>query len=426
MSSFDAIINANLVGQRALISKVLHSSEMFDANALEIKGRMIRFNQHWVADFASCNYLGFDLNKEIIESVEPALHKWGVHPSWCRLVASPSLYSQAEEKFADLIGAEDTLILPTVTLISIGVVPALMGKDGVMFLDKSAHMTMYEAAKMARDSGSKLISFNHNDFEALESGLREHKNNPKKLIMVDGTYSMTGNYIHVPQIVELAKKYNAIVYIDDAHGFGVVGENPDENLPYGYKGNGVVRHYDYDYDNVLYVGGLSKAYSSLAAFISCDKKMKSYIKAYATPYDLSGPCPTASLQTILTGLIVNEKHGDAFRKKLYQMTKQAVDGLRELGFYIDNNTYYPIVSVWLGDTDHLIKASKILWDNQILVTLAPYPMVKKGDETLRITITAANTDAEILMLLQAFQKVKNYLLENNASLQPSNEVNLSL
>jgi 8-amino-7-oxononanoate synthase len=411
MSSFDAIINANLIGQRALISKVLHSSEMFDANALEIKQRMIRFGDHWVADFASCNYLGFDLNEEIIASIEPALHKWGVHPSWCRLVASPSLYMQAEEQFADLIGAETTLILPTVTLISMGVIPALTGKDGVMFLDKSAHMTMYEAAKIARDSGSQLLSFTHNDLNQLEDGLKLHENNPKKVIMVDGAYSMTGNYMNVPVIVDLARKYNAIVYIDDAHGFGVVGENPDADLPYGYKGNGVVKHFKYDYDNILYVGGLSKAYSSLAAFISCDAKMKEYLKAYATPYDLSGPCPTASLQSILTGLQVNAKQGDALRLKLYQLSKRAIDGLRAMNFIIDNDTYYPIISVWIGDTEQLIQTAKILWENQILVTLAPYPMVKKGQEALRITVTAANTDAEVDLLLKAFQKVRVFLNE---------------
>lgn len=252
----------------------------------------------------------------------------------------------------------------------------------------------------------------------IEEGLKLHRDNPKKIIMVDGAYSMTGNYIHVPTVVELAERYNAILYIDDAHGFGVVGENPDNALPYGYKGNGVVRHFDYDYDRILYVGGLSKAYSSLAAFISCDKKMKSYLKAYATPYDLSGPCPTASLQSILTGLVVNELHGDKFRKHLYHLCKQAIDGLRQMGFYIDNTTYYPIVSVWIGNTDDLIKASNILWDNQVLVTLAPYPMVKKGQETLRITITAANTEQEIQILLQAFNKVKTYLLEKNVYLQP--------
>ena len=131
---FERVIEANLQGQRSSINDILNSSPMFDVNALEINQRMIRFDNHWVADFASCNYLGFDLNTQIMESVEPALKKWGVHPSWCRLVASPNLYVEAEEALASLIGAPSTLILPTVTLISIGVIPALLGKDGVMFL----------------------------------------------------------------------------------------------------------------------------------------------------------------------------------------------------------------------------------------------------------------------------------------------------
>jgi 8-amino-7-oxononanoate synthase len=418
-SIFDRIIDANLVGQRTTINEVLNASPMFDADAMEIQGRMIRFGEKWVADFASCNYLGFDLETEIIESVEPALKKWGVHPSWCRLVASPNLYAQAEELLADLIGVEDTMILPTVTLIHIGVIPALLGKDGVMFLDKSAHMTMYEAAKMARDSGSILKGFSHCDYDTLEAGLKEHKDNPKKLILVDGAYSMTGNYVDVPRMVALAKQYDAILYIDDAHGFGVAGERPDEALPYGYRGNGVVKYFDYDYDNILYVGGLSKAYSSLAAFISCDRKMKNFLKAYATPYDLSGPCPTASLQSVLTGLVVNDCKGDMLRQNLYQLTKMAVDGIRALGFYIDNDTYFPIVSAWIGDTDHLIRASEILWENGILVTLAPYPMVRRGQETLRITITAANTKMEVEQLLKAFGLIKEYLVSQNAPLSPA-------
>ena len=418
MSTFDRIIKANLDGQRADIRSVLDSSPMFDAEAKEIKGRKIRFNDRWYADFASCNYLGFDLNDEIIESIEPALKAWGVHPSWCRLVASPSLYTQAEELLAELIGADDVLILPTVTLVHLGVIPALMGKDGVILLDKSAHMTMYEIAKMARDSGCTLKSFKNGDFDTLESMLAEHKSNPKKLILVDGTYSMTGNYIDVPRISKLASEYDALVYVDDAHGWGVVGETPDEELPYGYKGNGVVRHYDWNYDNILYVGGLSKAYSSLAAFVSCDKKLKSFFKAYATPYDLSGPCPTASLQSVLTGLAVNKHSGDAYRKKLYHLTKRAVDGLRELGFYIDNDTYFPIVSVWVGGSEHLIEASKILWDSGILVTLAPYPMVRQGEETLRITVTAANEDDEVENLIDAFRKIRDYLEKNKAPLRP--------
>ena len=415
---FDRMIAANLAGQRADIRSVLESSPMFDAEAQAIEGRKIKFGDRWFFDFASCNYLGYDLDDEIIESIEPALKKWGVHPSWCRLVASPSLYAQAEEMLAELIGAPEVLILPTVTLVHVGVIPALVGKDGLMLLDKSAHMTMYESAKMGRDSGAMLKTFKHGDMETLESLLSEHKANPKKVILVDGAYSMTGNYVDVPVMQALATKYDAMLYIDDAHGWGVVGERPDDQMPYGYRGNGVVKHFGCDYRNTLYIGGLSKAYSSLAAFISCDKEVKDFFKAYATPYDLSGPCPTASLQSLITGLAVNETRGPAMRKRLYDLTKRTIDGLRDLGFYIDNNTNFPIVSVWIGDSQHLIKASQILWDHGILITLAPYPMVRRGDETLRITVTAANEMDEVERLIEAFGAIRDYMESVSAPIKP--------
>lgn len=418
---FDAIIHENLKSQRASIQEVLTRSRMFDADAVQIDGRMIRVDAQWLADFASCNYLGFDLDEEIIASVEPALREWGVHPSWCRLVASPHLYARCEEALASLLGAEDFLILPTVTLVHIGVIPALVGKDGVMFLDKFGHMTMYQAAKMARDSGAKLLSFPQDDYARLEEQLREHRTATKKLILVDGVYSMTGRYVDLPRLAALAKEYGAAVYVDDAHGFGVVGERPTAELPYGVRGNGIVRHFGlgYEVDHILYVGGFSKAFSSLAAGVACSKATKAFLKAYATPYDLSGPCPTASLATLLAAVHTNEARGDALRRKLYRLTKIAVDGLRALGFHVDNDNYFPIVSVWCGDNDRLIEAARILFEAGVLLTLGPYPMIPKGKEELRITITSANTEEQVHdHLLRGFSHVRDYLTRSGAPLSP--------
>jgi len=418
----DRVVELNLRSQRATIHEVLTRSRMFDADAVEIKGRMIRVDRHWVADFASCNYLGYDLDEEIMDAIPSALREWGIHPSWCRLVASPHLYQQCEEAIAELIGWEDFLILPTVTLVSIGVIPALLGKDGAIFLDKFAHMTMYEAAKMARDSGCKLLSFPQNDFARLEQLLAEHKDLPKKLILVDGVYSMTGGYVDLPRLSRLAKQYDAMIYVDDAHGWGVVGEKPSRDMPYGRRGNGLVAHYgmDYENDNVIYVAGFSKAYSSLAAGIACSKSFKAFIKAYATPYDLSGPCPTASLASLLAGLEVNRKRGEQYRRKLYQLTKRSVDGLKAMGFHVNNENCFPIISVWIGDTDRLIEASKILFDGGVLLTLGPYPMIPKGQEELRITLTAANTEEEVdEYLLKSFGKVRDYLVSRKHPLRPA-------
>ncbi|MBI1215821.1 MAG: aminotransferase class I/II-fold pyridoxal phosphate-dependent enzyme [Alphaproteobacteria bacterium] len=411
MSTEDRMIKANeQENRRALIREMFKRMKQYNMTAEEIKGRQIRIGKdHWVTDFASCNYLGFDLDPDIDLDVTEEIDRWGVHPSWCRLVASPQIYADLEDRLAKLVGTEATLILPTVTLISIGVIPALVGKTGVMFLDKSGHETMYEGCKIARDSGATLKSFRQGDFEALEALLKEHKDNPRKLILIDGVYSMTGDYADIKTLQDLAKKYDALLYIDDAHGFGVVGEKPDDNNPFGYRGNGIVKHAGCDYENILYVGGCSKAYSSLAAFIACSKKMKTFLQAFSTPYDLSGPCPTASLATLWKGLEVNEKRGDQYRKKLWELTDRGIKGLRQLGYTVVNNSGFPIVSVKISDTEKLIETANFMFDEGVIATICPYPMVVKGEEVHRLTFTAANTEEDVTKLLDIFGKIKEML-----------------
>ena len=121
---------------------------MTDAVIDEIDGRMIRIGDAWLADFASCNYLGFDLEREIIDAVPEYLERWGTHPSWSRLLGSPVLYEQIEERLTELIGAEDTLVLPTITLIHMSVIPVLAG-SGTIFLENRAHKTIYDGCELA-------------------------------------------------------------------------------------------------------------------------------------------------------------------------------------------------------------------------------------------------------------------------------------
>src|SRR5436305_5483583 len=124
------------------------SHPMLDAVIDEIDGRMIRIGDHWFSDFASCNYLGFDLDREIIESIPAYLEKWRTHPSWSRLLGSPVLYPEIEERLAELVGAEDTLVLPTITLIHMSVIPVLAG-SGTIYVDSRAHKTIYEGFQLA-------------------------------------------------------------------------------------------------------------------------------------------------------------------------------------------------------------------------------------------------------------------------------------
>ena len=129
---------------------------------------------------------------------------------------------------------------------------------------------------------------------------------------------MTGNAPDIREFARVAREHGALLYVDDAHGFGVIGESPDADLPYGYRGNSVVRHAAETYENVVLIGGFSKAYSSLLAFIACPTDVKDLLKVAAPPYLYSGPSPVASLATVLAGFDVNERRGDALRADLHR------------------------------------------------------------------------------------------------------------
>ncbi len=300
------------------------SHPMMDAVIDEVFGRRIRIGDHWLCDFASCNYLGFDLHPAIIDSVEGELRRWGTHPSWSRLLGSPRLYIDIEDHLTDLLQAADSLVLPTITLIHAAVIPILAG-NGTVLIDANAHKTIYEGALAARGAGATLCRVRSNDTEHLERLLRSLPPTEPRVFCMDGVNSMTGNCPDLPEYARICREYDATLYVDDAHGFGVIGESPTASMPYGERGNSIVRHFGETYDNVILVGGFSKAYSSLLAFIALPTSLKSHLKVAASPYLYSGPSPTASLATVLAGFRVNETEGDEIRRDIHRKTALVLD-----------------------------------------------------------------------------------------------------
>ena len=386
---------------------------MTDAVIDEVNGRMIRVGDRWLADFASCNYLGLDLDREVIDSIPAYVEKWGTHPSWSRLLGSPALYPEIEERLTALLGAEDTLILPTITLIHMSVIPILAG-SGTIYVESRAHKTIYEGCQLAGARGATVKRFQFEDAEDLERLLKEGAAMPR-LICVDGVNSMTGNAIDLPQFARLAREYDALLYVDDAHGFGIIGERSDDELsPYGNRGNSIVKHAGETYDHVLLVAGLSKAYSSLAAFLTCPPELKRLLKTAAPPYLYSGPSPIASLATALTGLEVNERRGEAMRASLWHKTAAVLEYLDRLGVHTPNRSGFPIIEVPLARHGDIDAVGRFLFDNGIYVTLAAYPLVPRDEVGFRIQMTAANTDAEVEQLLDVLGR-----LASRFDLQPA-------
>lgn len=386
------------------LARLQYSHRMVDAVIEEIDGRQIRVGEQWLTDYASCNYLGFDLDEEIIAAIPEYLARWGTHPSWSRLLGSPVLYEEIEARLTQLLGAEDSLVLPTITHIHMSVIPVLAGA-GTIFLDGRSHKTIYDGCSTARARGASVVRFAHNDLDELEQRLKGDWARPG-IICLDGINSMTGNAPDLGAFARLAREHDALVYVDDAHGFGVIGERSHgERCSYGARGNSVVRHLGESYDNIILVGGFSKAYSSLLAFIACPTAIKQVLKTAAPPYLYSGPSPVASLATVLEGLRVNEERGEDLRAKLHRLTARVLAKVNELGIATPNESGFPIVEIPLSDPDSIDDVGDLLFDRGIYVTIAAYPLVPREEVGFRIQLTAANTDAQVDHLNEVLEEM---------------------
>jgi 7-keto-8-aminopelargonate synthetase-like enzyme/acyl carrier protein len=369
--------------------------------------RKVLVGGRWRIDFASCNYLGFDLEPEIMAAIPKAIADWGVHPSWTRAVASPALYAELERELAATLGVPTTLVFPSISLLHLGVLPTLAGFNGIILKDVESHHSIHEACQRAQGDGVEFVEFKHNDVEDLARRLAKLRPERTKIIATDGAYSMGSPNPPLHDYVRLAKQYNATVYVDDAHGFGIFGADPSDDLPYGHGGCGIVRHMglDFERDRIVYVAGLSKAFSSYAAFVSCsDEKQKAILQS-SGPYVFSGPTSVASLASALAGLKLNRRDGDNRRRQIHRLTRRLVAEARRIGFEVDNDSDFPIVGVVIGDWDAMVRACNILWENDILITPATFPAVPMNRSLVRFSLTSANTDAELDQAIKALEAV---------------------
>jgi 8-amino-7-oxononanoate synthase len=388
----------------AELALLIAEHPMVDAVVDQVDGRMIRVGDRWLADFASCNYLGFDLDLEIIGGVPAYLEAWGTHPSWSRGIASPALYPMVEAAVAKLVGAEDVLAFPTLTHIHNGVLPAL-ATEGTLLVDRRAHRTIHDAAAIAKAHGATVRRFRHNDVEHAGQLLRGTARRPV-VVCMDGINSMTGNAPDLPAFAALTREYDALLYVDDAHGFGVIGERDGyDPSPYGRRGNSIIRWFGEGYDHVVLTAGFSKAYSSLLAFAAVPAGLRHYLKLMVPTYCYGGPVPVASLATALLGLEANERRGEDLRAQLWHRARTLLDHLEKLGVATSNTSGFPLVELSLADPEDQHAVGRHLFDRGVYVTMAPYPVVPREEVGFRIQLTAAHTAEQVDHLLNVLQEI---------------------
>jgi 8-amino-7-oxononanoate synthase len=390
---------------------LIHEIPQFYNEVDEQSGRKLKIKGKLVFDFASANYLGLDLDERIFKRIERDLKKWGTHPSWSRAIASPSLYTTLESTLCKALDVPRVLVFPTITLIHMGILPLLATHETLFLMDDRAHKSIQEGVDLACAKGAAKRLFPHNDVSVLKSELAKANEFKSVYVCIDGVYSMTGVDARLPEMIALAKQHaNVTLYVDDAHGFGLWGTNPNEDHPYGTGGAGLLRKYGIDVrsDKVIYVAGLSKAFSSLGAFVTCRDDQEQELFSTASTFINSGPCPTASLSSAQMGLEISlSAEGDALRRRVYDLTRRFVTGVREVGLVAQSENFFPLVSVEIGSIAAVTEAAKILWSKGILITPAVYPNAPIKRSMLRFTITAANTADEIDAAIDALEMVRN-------------------
>jgi 7-keto-8-aminopelargonate synthetase-like enzyme len=362
-------------------------------------GREILVEGQRVINFGSDSFLGLDRDPRVQEAVRRGVRRWGTHNGSSRAFASVRANIEAEENLAEWLGVESVLIYPSVMLANLGAIPGLVGRQDVIVLDEQSHHSMQESAKIARANGSKVATFAHSDPESLERTLHGLKPYRTALVCIDGVYSMSGRVAPMADLNEVARLADAVLYVDDAHGTGVLGEH----------GRGTVLEALGNYDNAFTIGSLSKAFSCAGGFVGCSERFQRLLKIRSSPYVFGGPVVPCYLEAISTVIgILKSSEYDILRARLDSLIGRLTVGLRELGLTILGGVT-PIVSVVIGDEADTLEAGKFLFDRGYYVQSVLFPAVPYHSGVLRIQCNANHEEDAVDGLLTAFAEMMDVL-----------------
>lgn len=348
-----------------------------------------------VYNFGSDSFLGLDRDERLHKAMVDALPRWGTHNGASRAFSSVALSEEAERRLARWIGVEDTLIFPSVTLANAGLIPAVAGKGDLMVVDRQSHDSIQQGARLAAASGAKVVEMHPCRADVLESIL-QRENQSGCVTVVDGVYSMTGKVAPLVELDAVTQRYGGIVYVDDAHGTGVVGP----------RGRGAAASVLPKLNDILLVGSLSKGLSCMGAFVTCNDELKEIMKIRSSTFIFGGPVPPPYLAAIIAAVeILDSPEGDELVGHLRSLVKRLTDGLRGLGLIVHGGVA-PIVSVQVGDIEHTLAAGKWLFDHGFYVQSATYPAVGITEGLIRIQVNANHPLEAIDGLVAAFSQMQ--------------------
>ena len=341
--------------------------------------------------FGSNSYMGLTNHPKVKEAAIEATKKYGTGCAGSPFLnGTLDIHKQLEARLAEFVGKEDAMIYSTGFEVNLGVVSCITGREDYVILDEQDHASIIEGRRL---SFSTPLKYKHNDMDSLEDQLKKCAPDKVKLIVTDGVFSMEGDVAKLPKIVELAKKYDATVMVDEAHGIGVFGK----------QGRGTCDHFGVTNDVDLIMGTFSKSFASLGGFIATDKEITNFLRHHSRSYIFTAsitPASTAAANAALD-IMLNEPER---QENLWKLTNYALEGFRNMGCEI-GHTETPIIPLYIRDNYKTFTVTRDLLNEGVFVNPVVSPAVAPHDTLIRFSLMATHTKEQVTVALEKIQKV---------------------
>ncbi|GAB6394311.1 MAG: 8-amino-7-oxononanoate synthase [Bacteroidales bacterium] len=373
--------------QKAMAAGIYPYSRMIESD----QDTEVQINGRKVFMFGSNAYLGLTNHPKVKEAAIEATRKYGTGCAGSRhLNGTLDIHIQLEKRLADFVGKEEAIMYSTGFQVNLGVVSCLTGREDYILWDELDHASIIEGHRL---SYSNKLKYKHNDMGSLEKQLQKCEPDKIKLIVTDGVFSMEGDIARLPEIVSLAKKYNASVMVDEAHGMGVLGR----------QGRGVCDHFGVSGDIDLIMGTFSKSFASIGGFIASDKETINYLRHHSRSYIFSASSTPGA--TAAANAALDIMQGEPERIEiLWKLTHYALEGFRSMGCEI-GHTATPIIPLFIRDNDLTFLVVRELFDAGIFVNPVVSPAVAPQDTLIRFSLMATHTQAQLDYALESIRKI---------------------
>ncbi len=339
--------------------------------------------------FCNNDYMGLANHPEVIAAWQAGAERWGVGGGASHLVIGHSTPHHAlEEALAEFTGRPRALLFSNGYMANLGTVTALVGQGDTVLEDRLNHASLLDAGLL---SGARFSRYLHNDCDSLASRLDKAVGDT--LVVTDGVFSMDGDVADLPALAKAAKAKNAWLMVDDAHGFGPLGAN----------GAGIVEHFGFGIDDVpVLIGTLGKSFGTAGAFVAGSEELIETLIQFARPYIYTTSQPPALACATLKSLeLLRTEHWR--REHLAALIKQFRAGAQALGLEL-MDSFTPIQPILIGDSGRALRLSQLLRERGVMVTAIRPPTVPAGSARLRVTLSAAHSEAQVQLLLQALEQ----------------------